>query len=262
MDAAFEELGDALAVVLRRLGAVEPVGEVGVAHHRHLVGDLEPGVLEEAVPLGDAVVADVARVAEPVGLLGALARERVVLDHDAVARDARHLLERGERVGEVVRGDAACDDVEARVGEREMVGRRDRRRAACPARRRRSRPRPRPRAAAARRGRRRLRRRAPSRLQPARTTRRRDRGRRRTRASGSCGTPRRARSKSRSLASSTARRAPSSIVASGWMFSRRRPRGSAALRQRSSRRAGRRSDTLISSGRAPRGSRARPRRSA
>ena len=99
--------------------------EVGVAHHRASSATSRPASSKKLAPLGDAVVADVARVAEPVGLLGALARERVVLDHDAVARDAGHLLDRGERVGEVVRGDAAGDGVEARVGEREMVGGRD-----------------------------------------------------------------------------------------------------------------------------------------
>src|SRR5205823_8101973 len=83
--------------------------------------------LHDALPisLGNAVVADVARIAQPVRLLSALARERVVADHDPVAGHARHLLHGGEHVGKVVRRDAAGHRVEAPVGEREMVGRRD-----------------------------------------------------------------------------------------------------------------------------------------
>ena len=46
--------------------------------------DLEAGELEEAVPLGRRVVAHVARVAQPIGLLRGLADERVVADHDAM----------------------------------------------------------------------------------------------------------------------------------------------------------------------------------
>ena len=74
----------------------------------------------------------------------------------------------------------------------------------------------------------------------------------------------RGRSRRRSFAaSSTARRAPSSIVASGWMFSRPASARIAGPPPRSSRRAGRRSDSApCRAGRAPRGSRARPRRSA
>ena len=77
------------------------------------------------MPLGGAIVAYVTRVAQPVGLLGGLARERVVADHDAVTRNARHLAHRRQHIREMVRGDTAGDSVEARVGEREMVGRRD-----------------------------------------------------------------------------------------------------------------------------------------
>ena len=99
--------------------------------------DLEAGELEEAVPLVDAVVADVARVAQPVGLLGRLADERVVADHDAVVATRAISFTAASDVGEVVRGDAAGDGVEARVRERELLGAARSRRPACPARGRR-----------------------------------------------------------------------------------------------------------------------------
>ena len=46
-----------------------------------------------------------------------------VLEHDQAPRDARHLSDRLSRVGEVVRRDAAHDDVEGAVRERELLGR-------------------------------------------------------------------------------------------------------------------------------------------
>ena len=87
---------------------------------------VEPGELEEALPLGHAVVAHVARVAQAVGLLRRLADEGVVADHDAAAGDARHLLHRREDVGEVMRGEPARDRVEAPVRERQALGGRGR----------------------------------------------------------------------------------------------------------------------------------------
>src|SRR4051794_7851293 len=104
----------------RRLRAVEPRLDLERALHEPLVLDAEARELEEAVPLRRGVVPHVTRVAQPVGFLRALADEGVVADHDAMLRDARHLLHRRENVVEVVRGDAARDCVEARVGEGEV----------------------------------------------------------------------------------------------------------------------------------------------
>src|SRR5205814_771643 len=83
--------------------------------------DVEASELEEAVPLALPVVAHVARVAHSVGLLRGLADERVVADHHAMLRDARHLLDRSEDVGEVMRGEPAGDRVEAGVGEWQIL---------------------------------------------------------------------------------------------------------------------------------------------
>ena len=79
----------------------------------------EAGVLEERPPLLLGVRAHVGRVAEPLGLPppASLVVERV-LDDDQAPRDARHLADGGADVVEVVRRDAAGDDVEAVVGER------------------------------------------------------------------------------------------------------------------------------------------------
>ena len=71
------------ASVARAVDAREPRLDLERPFHEALLGDLEPGELEEALPLADAVVAHVTRVAQPVGLLGRLADEGVVADHDA-----------------------------------------------------------------------------------------------------------------------------------------------------------------------------------
>ena len=125
-DAVAEQLAHARRVGAGAVDAREPGLDLERAVHEALVGDLEPGELEEALPLRLRVVAHVARVADAVGFLGRLAHERVVADHDPVLGDARHLLHRGDHVGEVVRGEAARDGVEARVGERQALGRRRR----------------------------------------------------------------------------------------------------------------------------------------
>jgi hypothetical protein len=67
----------------------------------------------------------VRRVAELLGFLDLLAQKQVVLDDDQVLRDARHLAHRGANVLEVVRRDAARDDVERVVREGNVLGARD-----------------------------------------------------------------------------------------------------------------------------------------
>ena len=124
--------------------------------------DLEAGGGEELPPLGLGVVADVRRVAQPLRLLDPLVDEHVVLDDDEPAVDAGHLRHRLANVGEVMRGDPAGDDVEARVGERKVLGEADDVRLHPGRRIEGDDLAARPRAAGARRGRRRWRRRAPS----------------------------------------------------------------------------------------------------
>ena len=75
---------------------------------------LEPGVLEDPAPLGLGVVAHVRRVAQPLGLLDLVAHEQVVDDEHELAADAGHLADGRLRVVEVMGGDPADDDVEAR----------------------------------------------------------------------------------------------------------------------------------------------------
>jgi hypothetical protein len=60
--------------------------------------------------------------AEPLGLLDDVVAVEVVDDEHEVAGDARHLVDRRLHVGEVMRRDPGHDQVEAAVGEREMLG--------------------------------------------------------------------------------------------------------------------------------------------
>ena len=62
------------------------------------------------------------RVAQALGLLDLLARVERVLDEDDAACDTRHLGHGCRDVCEVVRGDARDDGVEAAVGERDALG--------------------------------------------------------------------------------------------------------------------------------------------
>ena len=212
------------------------------------------------------VVAHVARVAQPVGLLGVLADERVVADHDAVLRDARHLLHRGERRR---RSDAR------RCGRRR---RRSSRRRTGDARRARSTSGCMPGAGST------VTTFAPRLAQPPRDVAAAGRDVEHVHARGRlaplddevevvAGRVRRARRGTRSARSlqSVASSPPAPRPAARRRASsprdgcsaRRRRRGSAGPPRRSCRRAGRRSGTsTCRAGRAPRGSRARPRRSA
>ena len=65
-----------------------------------------PARREEAAPLVLGVAADVRRVAEPLGLLDAVARAERVHDEHESAGDPRHLAHRLRDVGEMVRRDA------------------------------------------------------------------------------------------------------------------------------------------------------------
>jgi len=93
--------------------------------HENLLGDVEARELEEALPFTDAVVPHVARVAQAVRFFRRLADEGVVADHDAAGGDARHLLQRTECVGEVMRGEPRRNGVEAAVGKGQMLRRRN-----------------------------------------------------------------------------------------------------------------------------------------
>ena len=108
------------------------------------------------------VVADVRRVAQPLGLLDLLADVQRCPRRRARGRDTRAISRDGRAdVREVVRRDAGDDHVERPVRERQILGGADDVRPASRARGRRSRPRRPARAAGARRGRLRSRRRAP-----------------------------------------------------------------------------------------------------
>ena len=63
------------------------------------------------------------RVAQPVSLLDVVRVEEDVLDDQEPSRDARHLLGGGREIREVVRRDPAGDDVEALVREGQVVRR-------------------------------------------------------------------------------------------------------------------------------------------
>src|SRR6185503_11456615 len=86
--------------------------------------DLEAGLGQEVAPFVLGVVAHVGRVAELLGLLVTLARVERVLDHDEPVAHALELSDRGADVLEVVRRDPRRDDVESAVVERDVLGRR------------------------------------------------------------------------------------------------------------------------------------------
>ncbi len=83
---------------------------------------VEPRSGQVGAPLPLGVGPNVGRVAQPLGLLDLLVGVEGVLDHDQTAGDAGHLTHRRGNVVEVVGGDSAGDDVEARVLERKRLG--------------------------------------------------------------------------------------------------------------------------------------------
>ena len=85
----------------------------------------ETGFEDDLAPLGIGVVAHVRRVPQALCLLDLVAHVHRVDDQHARARHAGQLSRRRAHVGEMVRRGAAGDDVEARIREREMLGRTD-----------------------------------------------------------------------------------------------------------------------------------------
>src|SRR6185437_13425003 len=83
--------------------------------------DGEPGVLQERPPLLLGVRADVRRVVQPLGPLDFLAVVERVLDQDDAPGDPRHLLGRSTNVREVVGRDPGRDRVEAPVGKGDVL---------------------------------------------------------------------------------------------------------------------------------------------
>ena len=168
-------------------------------------------------PLATREAAHVRRVAQPLRLLERVAAEGVVGDDHRAGRDARHLRAPPRATSpkwcaasrETTRSKLPSANGSSSAGRR--------RRAACPARDPWSRPRAPPRAAAARRARRRLRRRAPS-LAPAAHSTIRSRSAPSRCASAVAVGLRALRPEVGHCASSTARRAASSIVGSTWRF--------------------------------------------
>src|SRR6266576_1226429 len=117
-----EQLSDARGSCRRRLHACEPVVDHRVPLEAFELLDLEAGLGEHLLPLLLGIAAHVSRVPQPLGLLDELVREDVVLDHDEVLRDTRHLGDRPANVLEVMGRDAARHDVEAPVLKRQILG--------------------------------------------------------------------------------------------------------------------------------------------
>src|SRR6266508_1307717 len=112
-----KQLAHSRGVVGRCPRALEPgLDRQAPAHDLEHV-DLEPGTGEERAPLVLAVAADVARVVEPLGLLDPLVLKEVVLDDDAVTADPGHLAHGQLDIVEVMGGDPADRHVETPVRE-------------------------------------------------------------------------------------------------------------------------------------------------
>src|SRR6266487_2994237 len=122
LDPVGEQLARPGAVLGWSPGALEPRLEVDALVLALERLHAEAGLVEHPAPLLLGVVADVGRVVEPIGFLPRLAEEKVVGEEDEGPADARHLPQRARRILEVVRCDAARDDVEARVGEGNVLG--------------------------------------------------------------------------------------------------------------------------------------------
>src|SRR5581483_4658238 len=125
LDPVGEQLAHSLGVLALAADPVEPGLELDrLVEVLHLF-DLEPGGIEHLAPLLLGVIAHVRRIANPVGLLGLVTHEQVVDDEHEVAADAGHLVRGCGRVVEVMVRHARGDDVEAALGERQMLGARD-----------------------------------------------------------------------------------------------------------------------------------------
>ena len=85
----------------------------------------QPGRLGHGHELISGVVAYVGRVAQSLRPMHPLVDPQGVLYHHEPTRDAGHLGDRPRRVGEVMRGNAADDDVEGVCLERQSLGRAD-----------------------------------------------------------------------------------------------------------------------------------------
>ena len=89
------------------------------------VHDSEPGSLEQRAPLRLGAVAYVRGIAQPLGLLDVLAHEEVVDHENSLAAHPRHLVHCSLDVAEVVSSYSGRNDVEALVRERERLRRAD-----------------------------------------------------------------------------------------------------------------------------------------
>src|SRR6476620_7661473 len=122
----FDPVGQQLlrsrGVLGRSAGAVDPALEVDPLVLAFEPLHVEPGRGEHVAPFLLGIVADVRGIVEAVGLLAGFTEVQVVGDEHEPAADARHLLQRAQRILEVMRGDASSDDVEARIGERDLLG--------------------------------------------------------------------------------------------------------------------------------------------
>ena len=159
-------------------------------------------------------------VAQLLGTLGIVAAVEVVDHDDALRGDARELPRSGGDVGEMVRGDSRDGELEARVGEGQLLGEADHVWLHPRRRDRSSRPRARPRATAARHARRRSRRRSQSRS--PRPTRRSDRDPGPSCAPSSSGRARRGHSTDRSSAPPPFVRSPNPVDNPLWTNPHRR----------------------------------------
>jgi hypothetical protein len=117
----YEELAHARGIVRRRLDARKPVRDDRMALEVLDLLDLEAGFREHLLPLLLGVTTHVGLVPEPLRLLDTLVDEDVVLDHDEMLRDAGHFGDGLTDIGEVVGSDAAGDDVEAPIFERQVL---------------------------------------------------------------------------------------------------------------------------------------------
>jgi hypothetical protein len=96
----------------------------GLVEHAHVL-HLEARAREKRLPFSLRAAANVRRVAQPLGLLDGVAHMEVVGDQDERRADARHLRDPALDILEVVRGHPARHDVEDAVFERELLGARD-----------------------------------------------------------------------------------------------------------------------------------------
>ena len=106
VDPVGEQLAHAAGVLAGAGRPLEPRLELDREVEAAHVLDSSPASAKNPRHSSSRVVADVRRVADPLGLLDRLAHVEVVDDDHAVAGDARELGDRSGDVGEMVRRDA------------------------------------------------------------------------------------------------------------------------------------------------------------